>query len=269
MKIKEIAILWATLTLLAIAAGFLTHLQKVQKLGQPGVKIVQEPVTNNAGVILAPVSVYLPKQIPSFVSKELPVTDVEFNTLPKDTTYGRRNYRSFDGFECNASVVLMGSDRTSIHKPQYCLVGQGWKLEKTEVETVRMQLPQPYDLRVMKLTLSITVNKGDKIIPVRGIYTYWFVADGELTPNHWERMVMTARDMLTSNVLQRWAYISYFAYGSPGQEDAVFARMKNLMITTVPQFQIASGSAAKNVAAMQEETPDQQSQPLANLSARQ
>ena len=245
MKRKELSILVVTLALIAGAAGFLQRLQRVQRLGRPGVKLAQESVTNSTGRVLYTNSVALPKHTPAYSSQQLAVDDTEFNTLPKDTTFGRRGYRSADGFECRLSVVLMGSDRTSIHKPQFCLVGQGWKIEKSEVETVRMLQPHPYDLKLMKLTVSITHKQGERLIPVRGIYAYWFVADGELTHDHWERMALIARDMLTSNVLQRWAYISYFGYGLEGQEKEVFERMKKLMIATVPDFQLASGPIAK------------------------
>ena len=34
--------------------------------------------------------------------------------------------------QCRLSVVLMGTDHTSIHQPQYCLYGQGWTVTNTE-----------------------------------------------------------------------------------------------------------------------------------------
>ena len=46
------------------------------------------------------------------------------------------------------------------------------------------------------------------------------------------------RDLLTRGVLQRWAYISYFAVCVPGQEDATFDRMKSLIAASVPEFQL-------------------------------
>jgi hypothetical protein len=39
-------------------------------------------------------------------------------------------------------------------------------------------------------------------------------------------------------VLQRWAYVSYFAICSPGQEDATFERMSRLIEESVPEFQL-------------------------------
>jgi hypothetical protein len=45
--------------------------------------------------------------------------------------------------------------------------------------------------------------------------------------------------LLTTGVLQRWAYISYFAVCEPGQEDAAFERVKKLIVASVPEFQLA------------------------------
>ena len=39
-------------------------------------------------------------------------------------------------------------------------------------------------------------------------------------------------------VLDRFAYISYFAVCLPGQEDAAFERLKQLMVESVPLFQL-------------------------------
>ena len=45
--------------------------------------------------------------------------------LPSDSSYAERHYQSPDGFDVSGTVVLMGTDRTSIHNADYCLRGQG------------------------------------------------------------------------------------------------------------------------------------------------
>ena len=60
---------------------------------------------------------------------------------------------------------------------------------------------------------------------VRGLYVFWFVARNEETDSHWQRIWWLTRDLLTTGVLQRWAYVSYFSAGfAPGQEDAAFGQ---------------------------------------------
>ena len=63
------------------------------------------------------------------------------------------------------------------------------------------------------------------------------LADGEETPDNYQRMWWLARDLVRTGVLQRWAYVSYFAVCAPGQEEATFERMKNLIALAVPEYQ--------------------------------
>ncbi len=247
MTRSELKIFGFACLVMAVGALLLLRLQRVQKLGIPGVVVVQEPIHNPSGRVVGKQSVFLPPVVEGFKFEKQPITDVELNWLPKDTTYARGHYKAPDGFETLTSVVLMGSDRTSIHKPQYCLVGQGWKIEKTEIETVRIAKPFPYDMKVMKLTTSIQKRINGKPQMIHGLYTYWFVADKQMTPDHLERMVLIARDMLTSNTLQRWAYITYFSICYPGGEEALFERMKQVMALTVPEFQLATGVPSQNL----------------------
>jgi hypothetical protein len=48
---------------------------------------------------------------------------------------------------------------------------------------------------------------------------------------------------LLKGILQRWAYISYFAPCLPGQEEATFDRMKKLIAASVPEYQLPPKSA--------------------------
>ena len=58
------------------------------------------------------------------------------------------------------------------------------------------------------------------------------------TASHADRMLWMARDVLLTGILDRWAYISFFSYGAPGQEDALFERMKKLIAISAPEFQL-------------------------------
>ena len=44
-----------------------------------------------------------------------------------------------------------------------------------------------------------------------GVYVFWFVADGEETPSHFQMMKRLALHLLRTGVLQRWAYVSLFS----------------------------------------------------------
>jgi len=140
------------LGLMGGAAGVLAQLQMHQKLGAPGVTTSPQAGTDR-------LRVDLPAHVPDYESEWVEPDEIVLGSLPQDTSFGQRHYKAADGFEVALNVVLMGTDRTSLHKPQ-------------------------------------------------------------------------------TGVLQRWAYVSYFAPCAPGQEDATFERMKKLITSTVPDFQL-------------------------------
>ena len=223
-------------------AGLLHHLQASQRLGEPGLVLSSSPLHDPQGIAVGTNSVHLPSAVGNYLGEEEPVARVMLDMLPKDTTYGQRRYKAPDGFWISSSVVLMGADRSSIHKPQICMVGQGWTILHTTPMKLRINQPHAYDLPVMKLDVSKEISNQDgKRIRVNGIFLYWFVSQNQLTADHWDRQLWMAKDLLQQGLLQRWAYVTYFAACLPGFEERTFERMKELIIPSVPQFQKVSG----------------------------
>jgi hypothetical protein len=239
MNKQKWTILIVTLGLMGGAAGLLTKLQANHRLGRPAVKTSPIPGSQR-------LQVELPERALDYTSKAMEVDKATLDWLPQDTSFGQRVYRAPDGFETAVSVVLMGCDRTSLHKTEFCLEGQGWRIDHSATleTTVRMERPYPYDLPVTKFVTTKEVTVSGQSMTARGIYVLWFVADdNEYTGRHWQRMWWMARDLLLTGVLQRWASISYFAPCAPGQEDATFERMKKLIVASVPEFQLVPGPA--------------------------
>jgi hypothetical protein len=239
MNKQKWILLVAALALIGAAAGLLSDLRAKQKLGQPAVKTVTQPDTQRLQVVL-------PERVLDYSSEALEVAKVVLDTLPPDTSFGQRRYTAADGFITDINVVLMGLDRTSLHKPEICLEGQGWHVVPANcgTSTVHIERPCAYELPVMKLVVSKTVTENGQTIPLSGIFVYWFVAPDELTAHHWQRMWWMAKDMLRAGVLQRWAYVSCFHVCPVGQEEACFERMKKLIAASVPEFQLTPGPAA-------------------------
>ena len=165
------------LALIASTAVGLSRLQALQRLGTPGVKLVERVVCREDGQTIGTNSVALPERVLNFESKEQPIAKVVWNWLPKDTTYAQRLYQAPDGFWTMANVVLMGTDRTSIHDPKYCLAGQGFQTLKEEFDSVPIQEPHAYSLPVFKWTVQreATTPEGAKV-PQSALYVFWFVA---------------------------------------------------------------------------------------------
>ena len=222
----------AALVLMAGTASSLTWLKSHQRLGAPGVKATAIP-----GSVM--MHIELPENVLDYTSSNMPTSEVVLSFLPKDTSYAQRYYSAPDGSWVMANLILMGADRTSIHRPDFCLPGQGWQInEKTEV-----RLPiggaQPYELSVFKWVVSQTITNPDgSRQPISGIYVFWFVTENEATPSFPTMLKSMLFHLVRHGVLQRWAYASYFTICPPGQEDAAFARVKNLIAASVPEFQL-------------------------------
>lgn len=231
MKIQKWIILATALILIAGTAGGLTWLRAHQKLGRPGLKAEAIP-----GSVM--MKIHLPEQVLDFTSTNVPEPEVVLGYLPPDTSYAERCYYGTNGHPIYATAVLMGADRTSIHKPDYCLPGQGWSINDRSVVSIPVAGAPNYSLPVAKWVIGNFYQAPDgRKQPVSGLYVFWFVADGEQTTDYRQRMIWMARDLLRTGVLQRWAYISYFTVCAPGQEDATFEKMKILIAHSVPEFQ--------------------------------
>jgi hypothetical protein len=170
------------------------------------------------------------------------VQQIVLGTLPHDTLFGHRLYRAKDGFAVDCQVVLAGADRSSIHQPQHCLAGNGLRIVSKERTSIQIARPHSYALPVIKLNLRgevVTSDKGSQ--PVGGVFVYWFVTDGQLTADHNQRLWLTAKELMSRSVMQRWAYVICYTVCPLGEEEAVYDRMKAFIAASVPEFQIASG----------------------------
>jgi Protein of unknown function (DUF3485) len=245
MKPRQWTILITGLALIGATATLLARLQNNRTLGEPGLRLIAQEVRDDSGRLINTNTVPLPEAALDYESSVVPISVGEANALPKDTTYARRLYKAPDGFFIQASIVLMGTDRTSIHQPQICLPAQGWAVESQETVRVPMTEPQRYELPVMKMVGKKIVNGRDgNPTELKAVYAYWFVADGQLTASHYERQWWSMKTTARTGTLQRWAYVSLFAIAPPGLEEKAFERMTQFIQDTAPKFQIAPAKAA-------------------------
>lgn len=241
MKRQKLIFSIVTLALIAGTAVLLTAAP--QKLGPPGVKA--SPIVGDTRW-----QIDLP-EVPGYVSRNQELDAKALEMLPKDTSFAQRVYYSPDGPPIASSVVLMGTDRTSIHKAQYCLEGQGMHIDHMTQETLHMDQPRSYELPVIKIVASGSRKVDGTNLTVRCVYVYWYVADGQLSNDQsgFGRMWSMARQLVVTGVLQRWAYVRFFTFCEPGQEEAAYQQVKKLIVATVPQFQLVPGPSNETTAA--------------------
>src|SRR5262245_46880646 len=175
MKQQKAILLALTLAMIGGTGWFLADIRSIQRLGKPGVKTQPLPGSHNLEVIL-------PEHVLDYDSEPIPLAELVTNTLPPDTSFGQRLYKSASPdslHEIQLAGVLMGGDRTSLHKPQFCLAGQGWKLGPSafSMATVPVQRPYPYELPVGKLIGRREVEVDGKRQEIHVVYVYYYVAD--------------------------------------------------------------------------------------------
>ena len=232
MKSQKWLFLTVALVLIACTAGALTWLRSNQKLAAPA--ILGTPIPGKLQMNIA-----LPERVLDFTSTNVPEPEVAIGYFPKDTSYAERRYTSPNGINIQSTVILMGADRTSIHRPEYCLPGQGWTIAKKEIVTIPINGNSPYNLQVARWNLTISYKKlSGETATMAGIYVFWYAANNDETPDHDKMIEHLTMNLFRTGDLQRWAYISYFVPCLPGQEDASFAETKRLIATQVPQFEV-------------------------------
>jgi len=132
----------------------------------------------------------------------------EYEALPKDTEFVKSAYTNEAGKHISASIVLSGTARDSIHRPQRCLKGQGNSLEGEYTLEVPMEGRDPLKIRVIKATRQFRTAEG--LVPYYSYYAYWFVGQDHETPYHLGRMFWLAWDRVVRSTASRWAYIAVY-----------------------------------------------------------
>jgi hypothetical protein len=214
-----------------------------QKLGPAGVKASPIPGSERW-------QIYLPEHVLDYDSREQEAAPAALAMLPKDTSLIDRVYYKPGVGQFGSGVVLMGTDRTSIHKADYCLRGQGMRIQNITQETVHVDQPKPYDLPVVKIVADVPTSADGQTVNKRCVYVYWYVADGRLSNDRsgFGRMWSMTKQLLFTGVLQRWAYVRFYTFCAPGKEDAAYGELKRAIAASVPQFQLVPRPADATVA---------------------
>jgi hypothetical protein len=130
----------------------------------------------------------------------------EKEQLPDDTEFVKSAFTNDAGTRLFTSIVLSGTARDSIHRPQRCLKGQGNTLDGEYNLEVPLEGRDPLTVRVIKTSRTFRTPDGPK--PYYSFYAYWFVGQDRETPSHYSRMFWLAWDRVVRSKANRWAYIA-------------------------------------------------------------
>ncbi len=141
----------------------------------------------------------------------------EYDALPHDTLFVKSIYTNTVADQVFVSIVLSGKERSSIHRPQRCLTGQGHSITDTKYLKVPLEGRKPLKLCILESVRNYQDAEG-KLQARLDYYAYWFVGQQRETHSHYERMFWLAWDRIVHSVAHKWAYIA--VAGERDAEDA-------------------------------------------------
>ena len=196
------------------------------------------PPDGRAGVILAADGAN-PAELPAFpgsdwMGSSVEPTAIERAILPPDTGYSTKQYVSREGAnrQVLVSIVLSGRDRTSIHRPELCLVAQGWTVDGSSSH--RFSYPGRPGADFDATVLHVRRERGGKAVPE--LVAYWFVGSDRIVPSQGARMLHDSWNRLVHGRADRWAYVLLMT-GADDGEGAGLARIQSILDSTLASFQ--------------------------------
>jgi EpsI family protein len=195
------------------------------------------------GVRLAPNGID-PAPLPEFIGTEwigqrVDVTPAEREVLPPDTGYSRRNYVSVQdrSRQVFVSIVLSGRDRSSIHRPELCVVGQGWNIVDRTEQTLRVGPGDELPVTLLRIQRELSGRGGERVT-VSCWLAYWFVGRDAEMPSHAGMIWHSSLDRLLHFRADRWAYVMAQTplANEPGGEAAGLRQIEDVLSAVWPQL---------------------------------
>ena len=130
----------------------------------------------------------------------------ELTVLPPDTRISRRRYSNALGACAYVAVIVGGSSKRSIHRPELCLPAQGYVLDS------------PRELSVGGRPWCVLSLRRRDAAPEALAYTF-FNQTGLRTSSHLRRIFADVWDRSVLNRIDRWAMVTVHV-GMPGGFEA-------------------------------------------------
>ena len=169
----------------------------------------------------AGVNMSLPDSLPGYLGFEEAVSEAELRILPKDTEFAKKRYVGSAPVDVSCEIVLSGAAKSSIHRPQVCLIAQGWTIYQEQ--TIPITFPNGHSQEVR--VLMIGRKEEGKVFT--GYLIYWYVGKDRTTADNFKRILLTSWDRVVRRVNHRWAYVT-ISGALPGGSDSESANKRLL-----------------------------------------
>ena len=187
----------------------------------------------------------LPSVVGEWIGEDAPITEREREVLAKDTQFARKTYTAPAGDKVFVSIIMSGDDMTSsIHRPERCLVAQGWSVQGSEKRV--MTIGDGKSLEMTKLRNIHPIDLPDKSrFLLHNLDYYWFVGSEQMTSSHLVRTGIDLRDRILRGQAQRWAYVTIATIVPPSgrTEEETTQIIEQFIQKLVPKLTRPDGSA--------------------------
>lgn len=166
------------------------------------------------------IKLFLPTYVGDWFGEDQKISQVELQTLAKDTEFARKLYTDGRGDQIFASIVLSGQDLdNSIHRPERCLPAQGWSVADSRVVQIPLAGSSSRSLPATRLhNVRKVVTSDGTALSIYSLDYYWFIGAKDITASHMRRTYYDIRDRLLYGYNQRWAYITVASTITSGVE---------------------------------------------------
>lgn len=175
-----------------------------------------------------------PKVGKGWLGETRTVTKAERAALPEDTGFARKLYQNWRGEPILLSIVLSGTDRSSIHRPEICLTAQGFRILEGETHSLGLDSGEIIPVTILDIGKQMK-NSENAEGPWSGLFIYWFVGGESMVATENERMLTDYWDRLRGKP-SRWAYVMIQTPLYPDRERAL-QRVQEFVSEALNEFQ--------------------------------
>lgn len=177
----------------------------------------------------------LPANLEEFEAEDIGMSSIEKQAFDEGVEMARSLYQSPRGYQFICTLVLSGPIKRSLHRPEVCMPGQGWKIDRSEVIKLRAKDGRVQDATLLYLFKEHRSEDGRRM-RTRAYNVYWYVGYDIATPNYVTHVILSHRDSVFRNINHRWGMASLFMMNAArpvGQSDPLASIASAAFITEI------------------------------------
>lgn len=152
----------------------------------------------------------LPALVGEFPSEDVGMSGKERRVFDPGVQLVRRQYFSPEGRSIQATLVLSGTVKKTLHTPDVCLPDAGWNISGTELVPVTLADGRQITASLMRIFREVPTEDG-RMIRLRALHLYWYHGShGTSTPSYDMHNFISYRDAIFRNLNHRWSQVSFY-----------------------------------------------------------